>query len=123
MMADMISNWLFEHCPGLVSALSSLSPWAVLALTAAICAAIVMGGRLVNSSVTAKPRRCTLQRGGFKRGRKGQRRGKSGAKRVHKNARKSAREWFRDEEEFDPEWMDARLFSQAKKDERNRRGR
>ncbi len=98
-MADIISNWLLGHCPEFVRAVGSMSPWAVLALTVAICTALVIGNRGINAAL-------------------------SGGHRPHKPRQSpsrvpsAVRQLLRDEEPFDPSWMDAYLVALADKDER-----
>lgn len=105
-MADFIANWLLEHCPEMVRVLSSLSPWAVLALTAAILAALVIGSNYINSVInkTDKGREIPIRKAASKR-----------------KIPKELRELLRDEEEFDAEWMDEEAWRKLRFEEKRDR--
>lgn len=92
-MADFIATWLLEHCPEMVRVLSSLSPWAVLALTAAILIAIAIGsGREI--SLSARQIKCREVRN---------------ERRVQEFKAN-----LRDDDIYDADWMDYDLWLHSK---------
>lgn len=90
-MADLISNLLLEHCPEFVRVIGSLRPWEALALTVAICAALVIGNRVINNAL-------------------------GGTKKLRKSQKKPSalRQLLTDEEVFDAEWMNPELWKKSK---------
>lgn len=114
-MADVIMNFLMEHCPNMVRVLSALTPLQALLLTAAILAAGVIGSGYINGAFNKAAGTTDNKHGGKLDGipiRKA---------RSHREMPAGMREILRDEEEFDAEWMDEEAWRKLRFEEKRDR--